>query len=415
MATEFRKFRGLKNPVRLDQPDIVLPLMRRVFANWPHEAVAETGTPFAQIGPVEDGAKWRLVAPLAEKPQSILQPVNAICDLVCEVSWERLRSRPDLLCLHAAAVPFGDRLVIFPNQRRAGKSLLTATLARKGHAVFTDDFVPLAVDAETRIISGVANGIAPRLRLPLPETLAPEHAAWIEAHITTRNKQYGYLSEIDLPLSGTEMPVGAIVMLDRDMELQTPATLSPVAADEAFAAIMKQNFGRQVHSGAILTITEAITASVPVLRLTYRDVEEAAELLRNSDLLADLPAARITAEGRPMPDLPAPVGTPFRAPEGPFDPALTYKRCAGVTEVATSQAIYLADREGYAIHRLNPSLSLIWVMLEEPAPLQLLAEVLQDLYPDVPPEQLRADARQALVFLWKKRLIEPVVPAPVPK
>lgn len=407
MATEFRKFLGLKNPVRLDQPDIVLPLMRWVFANWPHEAVAENGTPFAQIGPVEDGTKWRLVAPLAEKPDSILQPVNAICDLVCEVSWERLRSRPDLLCLHAAAVPFGDRLVIFPNQRRAGKSLLTATLARKGHAVFTDDFVPLAVDPETRIISGVANGIAPRLRLPLPDTLSPEHAAWIEAHITTRNKQYGYLSEIDLPLSGTEMPVGAIVMLDRDMELQTPATLSPVAADEAFAAIMKQNFGRQVHSGAILTITEAITASVPVLRLTYRDVDEAAELLRNNALLSDLPAARITAEGRPMPDLPAPVKTPFRAPEGPFDPALTYKRADGVVAVQTEQAIYVADPLGHAIRRLNASLSIFWTLLEEPVTASEMAAVMQEIYPDVPPAQLHADAEQAVRFLWEKRLAVP--------
>ena len=206
------QFLGLDQPVDVTEPEAVLPLMQPIFTSWPHEPVAEGGPPFAQIGPSGDGRKWRLKAPRADKRDGLYDPVNAICDLICEMSWERLRSRPDLLCLHAAAVVFGDRLVMFPNQRRAGKSLLTATLARHGHAVFTDDFVPLAVDPETRVISGVANGIAPRLRLPLPDTLTAEHADWINAHITTRNKQYGYLSEIDLPQSGTEMPVGG----DRD-------------------------------------------------------------------------------------------------------------------------------------------------------------------------------------------------------
>ena len=307
MRTVLRKFDGLNHPVRVDSPDEVLPLMDAIFASWPHEQTGEADTPFASIGPSADGRKWRLAAPRAEKPESFLQPVNAICDLICEMSWERLRSRPELLCLHAAAVVFGNRLVIFPNQRRAGKSLLTATLARRGHAVFTDDFVPLAVDPDTRVISGVANGIAPRLRLPLPDTLAPDHAEWIEAHITARNKQYGYLSKIDLPQSGSELPLGAIVMLDRDMEREAPAVLTPVSADEAFAVIMKQNFGRQVHAGAILAITEALTKTVPVLRMTYRDVEEAAALLDTTDLLHAMPTARITEDGRQMPTRPAPL------------------------------------------------------------------------------------------------------------
>lgn len=405
MKTAFHKFEGLDNPVCLAEPETVLPLMTPIFAGWPHEAVAGGGTPFASIGPSEDGDKWRLVTPRADKQDSLLQPVNAICDLICEMSWERLRSRPDLLCLHAAAVVFGNRLVIFPNQRRAGKSLLTATLARRGHPVFTDDFVPLAVDPQTRVISGVANGIAPRLRLPLPDTLAPDHAAWIDAHITTRNKQYGYLSEIDLPRSGSELPLGAIVMLDRDMTLEGPATLAPVSADEAFAVIMKQNFGRQVHAGAILAVAEAMTKTVPVLRMTYRDVEEAAVLLDTTDLLQDMPTARITAEGRQMPTRPAPLDMRKDRSRDEAQMGCLYARVPGYTEVETDQAIYLASELGLAIRKLNPLSMMIWKLLEEAVSGDIIVSVLVELFPDIPQAQLAQDVSAGLTFMLREGLI----------
>ena len=401
-------FDGLKPPVRITDPDVVMPLLAPAFRQWPFkEAPVDTAVaPFAMIGPAEDGVKWRLTTPLGEKEEVLRDPIDGICDLIVEISWERLRSRPDLLCLHAAAVPFGDRLVLFPNTRRAGKSLLSATLARRGFPVFTDDFIPLAVDPVTRVISGVANGIAPRLRLPVPETLAEDHAAWIYDHITSRNKRYGYLSEIDLPLSGTEMPVGAIVLLDRDMEMAGPPQLSKVGADEAIAAVVKQNFGRQVHAGAILTITEVIAMSVPVMRLTYHDVDAAAELLSQTPALKNLPAARISAEGRPTPDRLAPVGTARPEPPEPFDMGLTFARVPGYTEVETDQTVYLASARGMTIQRLNPVSVMIWKLMEEPISGEDIVAVLAEVFPDVAPETLQGDTRTALRYLIKDGLVQ---------
>ncbi|WP_333712764.1 PqqD family peptide modification chaperone [Yoonia sp.] len=405
MQTRDIQFSGLAHPVRIVSPDEVIPILAPVVAAWPIVQSGKADAPFATVGPTGDGRSWRLSAPRAVRPEVEHNPVNAICDLIVEMSWERLRSRPDLLCLHAAAVAFGDRLVIFPNQRRAGKSLLSASLARHGHAIFTDDFIPLAVDPATGVISGVANGIAPRLRLPLPETVSSDFAAWIETRIAVRNRQYGYLAGIDLPTSGTEMPVGAIVMLDRDMEMTGPAELTPVSADAALAAIVTQNFGRQVHAGAILAITGAMATTVPVLRLTYRDVEEATALLEGSPLLAGLPAATVPADAEHPPTRPAPLERLHDRPQDVADIKATFARIAGFTEVETAEAIYLASATGLAIHRLNPVSAMIWKLLEDPLEAETVIAVLGDLFTDVPRDQLAGDVAAALTFMFRDGLI----------
>ena len=47
-------------------------------------------------------------------------------------------------CLHASAVAFGERAVAFVGSEGAGKSTTAAALARRGHAVLSDDVVALA-------------------------------------------------------------------------------------------------------------------------------------------------------------------------------------------------------------------------------------------------------------------------------
>lgn len=47
-------------------------------------------------------------------------------------------------CLHASAVEIHGRAVIFPGEEGAGKSTTAAALARRGHAVLSDDVVALA-------------------------------------------------------------------------------------------------------------------------------------------------------------------------------------------------------------------------------------------------------------------------------
>jgi len=48
-----------------------------------------------------------------------------------------------ITCLHASAVAFGNCAVAFAGSERAGKSTTAAALARRGHAVLSDDIVTL--------------------------------------------------------------------------------------------------------------------------------------------------------------------------------------------------------------------------------------------------------------------------------
>jgi len=402
------RFDGLNAPLRVGSPEVVRPLLDPILAAWPPpdgDSDPAAGAPFATLRPTEN-ERWSLEAPLAEKSVALHNPVNAICDLVVEMSWERLRSQPELLCLHAAALTFDDRLVIFPNARRAGKSLLTATLARLGHRVFSDDFVPLGVDAKTQQISGIANGIAPRLRLPLPDNISSSLTSWISDRIGPANKQYGYLTGIELPRSGTAAPVGAVVVLERDPELAGAAVLEPVIQDEALAALVKQNFGRQVHAGAILAVTAALTRSVPVLRLRYNGVEEAAALLDQNEALRNLPAARVPKADHPGTGRPAPsAGLPV--PEtASIGLDQVYHKQPDYTEVATETGLYLADGHGISIHRLNPVSSVIWRLLDEKMTGADMVGVMKELYRDIEIARLRGDTLGALQFLAKHRLIE---------
>ncbi|KQB97624.1 hypothetical protein AL073_01365 [Loktanella sp. 1ANDIMAR09] len=403
-------FAGLDAPLKVAQPDVVRPLLDPVIGGWPFSAVPCTDPhakpAFATISP-RDAKKWRLEAPLAGKPVADHNPVNAICDLVVEMSWERLRSRPDLLCLHAAALTFDDRLVIFPNARRAGKSLLSATLAHAGHEVFSDDFVPLAVDPQSGVISGMANGIAPRLRMPLPDNLSVTLDSWIMDRIAVRNKQYGYLTGIDLPQSGTVAPVGAIVVLEGDPTMTAPASLTPVTQEEAMASLVTQNFGRQVHAGAILRVADALTRTVPVLRLRYNRVEDAAALLHETPLLRDLPAAQM-AKADLSGTLPlAPLDLPDVVVDRPVDLDGHFAKLPGFTALETGTAMYLADGDGFAIHRLNSVSAIIWTLLDEGLTGAEMVEVMQGLYVEISEEQLRADVAGALAFMWQQRLIAP--------
>jgi hypothetical protein len=403
-------FAGLDTPLRVAQPDVVRPLLDPVMGGWPFSVVScddpHAKPAFATLGP-RDAKKWRLEAPLAAKPVADHNPVNAICDLVVEMSWERLRSSPDLLCLHAAALTFDDRLVIFPNARRAGKSLLSSTLAHVGHEVFSDDFVPLAVDPQSGVISGMANGIAPRLRMPLPQNISASLDRWIMDRIGVCNKQYGYLTGIDLPRSGTIAPVGAIVVLEGDPTMTEPASLSPVTREEAMASLVTQNFGRQVHAGAILRVTDALTRAVPVLRLRYNRVEEAVALLHETPLLRDLPIARMLEAEQSGPLPLAPLDLPAVVRDAPVDLDQTFAKLPDFTEYETETSLYLADGDGFAIHRLNPVSTVIWKLLDEGLTGTEMVEVMQELYADIAADQLRADVAGALEFLWQERLIVP--------
>lgn len=401
--TTYLHFEGLEHPVALKDVAPLEPMIAAVLGGWPHTAAAEShGHPFVTIKPAE-GNRWALE--LAEAPSSPRKwnAVNVVCDLVAEMAWERIRSDPALLCLHAAAVDFGGRLVIFPNARRAGKSTLAAVLARLGHRVYTDDFLPVRMDAQDRTIQGIANGVAPRIRLPLPETFSETFHAWVGCDAGPSNNQYKYLSDAPIAPGGETMPIGAMVLLERQ-DTPIEPTLEAISRAVAVTHLITQNFARTQFAGAILKSMDTLSCHLPVFRLTYHSGEEAAQFLSRHTALHGLPATwngdvEQTVAQAPLDQLNQPT------PE--FLPACTYVQAQGVTETQAGEDHFLADSNGIAIYRLNAGSAAIWRVLSEPTDMQEVIEILKIAFEDVAPSQIATDSEDLMRSLVAARLIVP--------
>ena len=405
--TTLLRFEGLNAPVALTGADEVEAMLSDVLSAWPHNRIASSpgAPPFATL--TRSGCDtWALVAQdLPSEPRE-WDTVNAVCDLVAEMAWERLRSDPELLCLHAAAAEFAGRLVVFPNARRAGKSTLAAALAELGHRLYTDDFLPIRVDTHAQAFLGIANGVAPRIRLPLPAGFSDAFHAWVAQDPGPANAQYKYLLSAPIAPGGETLPLGAMVVLDR-RDAPVDPTLAPLAREDALASLITQNFARTLHAGTILKSIDALTRDLPVFRLTYHCGEQAAAFLSAHPDLKALPAARIGDVGTDRRVAPLDeTGQPSPA----FVPSYKYVQAPGLTETEAGADHFLADGTGLSIYRLNAGSAAIWRLLAEPTDLGEVVEILAAAFPEVAPGQIADDSAQLMRSLAKAQLIKPAAP-----
>lgn len=391
-------FRGLSAPLRLSGAEALLPLLSATLPGWPHGvSPADPGArPFFTITG-QPGSDRLLCEPHVEdRPARAMDPVNAVCDAIAELAVALPAEDDRLLCLHAAGVVLAGRVVVFPNVRRAGKSTLSAALAWAGHQVFSDDVLPVGFPGgKVAVVQSM--GVAPRLRLPLPDSLPQGFRDWAGLVAGPENRQYRYLALSDAPARGDSLPVGAFVLLDRQEE-PCPARLELVPTDAAMDALLHQNFTRDRHSGDILDVMAATLAALPIWRLTYSGLEDA---------LACLQAAFVGWP--PLPDMTAPpvrfrMVEPGPQPPVPAPDAALAQR-AGSTARTIGEALYLADPEGRAIHRMDPLAAAIWDMLEEPATAREIAALLAEAFPDTGRDQLQKDVAGLLSMMAGAGLI----------
>lgn len=403
--TTYLQFEGLNNPVALDAAAEIEALLSVVLAAWPHRRIAPApGTdPFATITPTDTG-KWSLHVQGAPNSPRQWDAVNIVCDLVAEMAWERLRSDVQLLCLHAAAVEFGGRLVVFPNARRSGKSTLAAALARLGHRLYTDDFLPIRVDQKARAFVGIANGVAPRVRLPLPAEFSAGFHDWVAQDPGPFNSQYKYLMTAALAPGGETLPLGATVVLDRQDDPVEPS-LTSVPREDGLAGIITQNFARAIHAGTILRSIDTLSRHLPVFRLSYHCGEAAADFLHTHPALKGLPVADIGDVGSL--DRQAPLDQLGLAAPG-FERTAKYVQAPGLTETEAGSDRFLADGTGLSIYRLNAGSVAIWRLLADPTDLGEVIEVLTTAFPDAAPERIASDSEHLMRSMAKARLIMPV-------
>jgi hypothetical protein len=269
-------FSGLSAPIALDSCNELLPIMEKVLCHWrispcPADEIAQ---PLITIEK-RDGGYQRHSAWVKDGKGFFHDPLDAICDFIVDLIHAFVAENPDLLCLHCAAVEFEQGLVLFPNTYKAGKSTLTVKLASVGCRVFSDDVMPLAKQSN----HGIALGIQPRLRMPLPDNADQDFQDFVETTPGTANRRYRYpaLDHGLLAPLGTESPIRAIVVLKRDDE--NPPAITDATKGHVLKDVILRNFARQGPAVNILDTLFSLVESTDCFTLNYATPAQAAELL----------------------------------------------------------------------------------------------------------------------------------------
>jgi hypothetical protein len=390
----YLEFANLTPPVLLSGMAEAPAAFDSIFRYWPRREVQDsTIEPLIRVEPAQNG--YSLSAPWLEKPLHYADAVNLGCGLAVHVNHGILLEHQELLCLHAAGVEIDGRLVVIPNSYHAGKSLLTACLAAAGARVFSDDILP--IDRNTN--QGVAIGLAPRLRLPLPDTVGDRSIRFIAGSEGARNRQYLYLDldeQAQAPF-GTQAPIGGFVLLDRVKGAR--AALEPVGEGEALKQLFLRNFARPMPPVDSLDYLHGFVARSACYRLTYSVGDEAADLLmaRFRDI-ATLSRDSATGSGISM----------AVAATGPTRQDGQLRRAPGIGERIVGADMFLSDPSGEDLYHLNLVGAGLWRLLDGACSLEEAKSVLCKAFPDIAAARISEDVdRWVIELLEQGLLIEP--------
>lgn len=362
-----------------------------ILPGWQFSEVPETTQP-----PIltlrREGATYILEGDWLDEPKHRKDRLAAICALVAELVRAYVNDDSKLLCLHGAAADFAGKLVIFPNKYRAGKSILSVCLAATNVKLFGDDVLPISLlDGH-----GIAPGLAPRLRLPLPENLHAESRHFIEANASLKSNRYLYLDLKDGSLATrySHAPIGAFVLLER--EEGVTAVLENVSESEVLRQVVWQNFARETESPQILECLSQMVANAKRYCLRYDRAEDAVALLKQT--FKDW--SEKSGEKSPKPCLSEHNATePVEVSPGCF------LRKPDVSMVTVDGESFLADAGGAAIHQLNSVGSAIWNLLTEPTTIGEMIELLLVAFPGASRDQVEADVGALVNSLKSKNLL----------
>jgi len=208
------------------------------------------------------------------KPMVFPNIINAACDFLVDAFKCVVADDPSLLCLHTAAVDFGDGLYLFPSTYNAGKSILTTHLASLGVKVFADDVLYI-----TNENLGMSPGIRPRLRQPLPEDAGDSFDTFIADRRGPESRRFLYLK-----LHPGEMadyretaPIKGIIELHRDPEASLE--MLPASTGDILKRTLLQNFSGPISALETLDRLHGISEAAQRFTLRYPDGASAARHL----------------------------------------------------------------------------------------------------------------------------------------
>ncbi len=388
------KFDDVSRPIQIDDGAHLLDTFRSVFRFWPFTECANSTDGDPVIAVKREATGYRLYAPWRAEPPRYSNPVNLACGLAVNVNRALLEERSANLCLHGAGVEIGGRLVVLPNYYRAGKSALTVCLAAAGARVFSDDILPLLPDG-----SGMALGVSPRLRLPLPDTLGRRTLRFIEGRRGPVNKQYLYveLGPDEQAPFGATAPFGGFVLLDR--RESGGARLDPASDSEVLKQVVLRNFARHLPVEQSLDRLHDLVAAAACHSLTYS----------NGDAAADLLMERFSKPELSVPDT-GKASEPVAPSQERSSPPAAQRphacRRDGISERVVGDEIFLVDGTGQTIYHLNAVGAGLWRLMDGTCGPEDAAAILQEAFPDVERGLIERDVAALTSDLLRRGLLQ---------
>ena len=274
------QFGALPQPVRFRGCRELIDAIRTILRGWRVRDVDPASYPAPVIRERETRRGYRIFScrlnrPSLIRPETCQSLVDALCTFHFEFLDWYLEEHPKTLFVHGAAVMFGRGLVVFPALAKAGKSTLTVRLAMAGRRVFCDDVLPI----DTKTSRGLALGIVPRLRPPLPRGAGAEFRRFVRERKGHghHNRLYVSLKPSELAPLGETAPIGAVVLLTR--QKSGVASIRPINPADAMEKIVLQNYAREVPTPLILDTLARVVEGARCYRLRYTKTDDAVALL----------------------------------------------------------------------------------------------------------------------------------------
>lgn len=423
-------FEGLPGPVRLVLPAEEMEEAYGQYALWPHECVSPKGELLLLLRPEGENKDFSANIEVDGDGPYVLEKdptldfgvrreeslAAALCSLNIAMVTHLCRSR-GLLCLHGAllgpASEGADAGLLLLGNNRAGKSTLAVGLMAEGLVSHGDDMLGLEPEGTM-----VALGIAPRLRLPLPASA--RLADFVAKHRGTGDERATFLVPNAAIMSpfGTRCRAGHIVVLERRAE-ETPARLVRLEPAEALDELVFRFYLQEGTALSALECATRLASTVPCHVLVYSDVDEACALLASLLAGEDIESATLS-EGpckRPPPPpssyslsrLKEEDNEGAQPPELPqILPEQEYCQCEGTELVTRLGKSFLVHREQSALHALNETGRVLWLMLADPLSVAEASLLVREAYPMVSEEKIKEDVRFLFADLLDAGLIEPV-------
>lgn len=388
---------GLPGPVRLCPRSLaVADALRAVLAGWPARLDPDEtgGDAFLEIERGDGAFRMHRTCDGWRSIES--DDLGIVCSAIVEIVNGYVDNTPGLGLLHAGSVAFGDRLVLFPASRRAGKSTLVTRLLAGGRKVFSDDLIPI------ELASGmaVASGCLPRPRLPLPASAAAAFRRFVDRHALAQDDAYAYVEPGSghRVMFGDRMPLGAVVLLQRN---KTPvkAALEPAPADEVLWTLLAQDTRRNSPAGAMLDDYLRIVGGVQRWRLSYFDLEDAVRCLDEAFASWGEAPLPVRTESRAATAGVAASAHPGEVGEAQF-------RCGEHVDFRhVGDAGFLVDRRNNTIHTMNAAGMAVWGLLGEGATRDAIVDAFCEAFSGVPRKTLARDVDATLEMLGELGLL----------